>query len=68
MGAEWAGEAYLQQQCLLKNILLEYGCFTMLCVSTVQQNESAINIHISETLKKKNMQESVTKNIMELDA
>ena len=45
-----------------------YRCFTMLCVSTVQQNESAINIHISETLKKKNMQESVTKNIMELDA
>ena len=40
----------------------------MLCVSTVQQNESAINIHISETLRKENMQESVTKNIMELDA
>ena len=47
MGAEWAGEAYLQQQCLLKNILLEYGCFTMLCVSTVQQSASATRRHTS---------------------
>ena len=42
-------------------ISLAYRCFTMLCVSTVQQNESAINIHISDTLKKKNMQELVPK-------
>ena len=61
--------SYYNKLKLKKNqISLVYRCFTMLCVSTVQQNESAINIHISETLKKENMQESVTKNIMELDA